>query len=98
MRHRSAVNHSTSDHVYGCRHGSLRPGFTLLEAVLVFLACLLIFVVYSLFAPNYAHSGPSRRTVCSYNLKQLGTAMYTYGNENKEMWPVAPHAEAIQEG
>lgn len=42
--------------------------------------------------------GPSRRTWCAANLKGIGTGLYTYGSENRDMFPIAPHKSATESG
>ena len=62
-----------------------RLGFTLIELLVV---VAIIALLISILLPSLARARElSKRTVCSTNLKQLGTACYTYGNENQEAWP-----------
>src|SRR5215475_10614091 len=59
--------------------------FTLIELLVV---VAIIALLISILLPSLARARElSKRTVCSTNLKQLGTAFYTYGNENQEAWP-----------
>jgi hypothetical protein len=83
--------------VFSC----FRRALTLGEVSFVICVALALIGLFVLTLP-YIHiqgrPGLSRRTTCSSNLKMIGTAMYTYGNENKEMWPISLHAEATDEG
>ncbi len=76
-----------------------RRGLTMAEVAVVVVIALILMGVF-IFA--YPHMGrqryTSKRTVCSLNLKVMGTAFYTYANENNDMWPIVPHAVAQEEG
>jgi len=40
----------------------------------------------------------SKRSVCQANLKGMGTAFYTYGNEYSESWPICPTTPSTVDG
>jgi len=57
-------------------------GFTLIELMVVILTCAML---GCLVVPALARSGDGgKRAVCYNNLRQLGTAMIMYGNDNRD--------------
>jgi hypothetical protein len=68
-----------------------------LGEVLTTLAIALVLAGTFIFMLPHMRTKPIR-FVCASNLGQLGRALYTYGNENRDMWPIAAHAEAQDEG
>lgn len=64
-----------------------KPGFTLLE-LLVVVSILALLV--GILLPSFARvRQQSRRAVCMSNLKQIGTAILTYRNQNNDRFPPA---------
>ncbi len=81
------------------RRNPTRPrALTLVELLvlisLIFLAIMLLWVA----DPFGRQLGGHRRTYCAANLKGIGTGLYTYGSENKDMFPIAMHQPAVEEG
>ncbi len=76
---------------------SKRPAMTVVELLAILAVVLLLVVVFVLMWP-YMRNRPSWQTTCAANLSSLGKGFYTYGNENAEMWPIAPHAPAETDG
>ncbi len=63
----------------------LLRGFTLIE-LLVVVAIIAVLVAVLLPALNKAREA-ARLTVCSSNLKQIGTAVFMYSGDNGGKWP-----------
>jgi prepilin-type N-terminal cleavage/methylation domain-containing protein len=63
-----------------------KRGFTLVELLVVIgiIALLISILIPALYRAREA----SQRTVCLSNLKQLGTAMQLYANDNKDYIPI----------
>lgn len=72
-------------------------GFTLPEMLVVIGAVLIATVLVLVIQHSLRPSRP-RRSACAVNLKALGTALWTYSNENHDMFPIVPHAPADQDG
>lgn len=77
-------------------HG--QHGLTRTEVVVILAIGLLLVSVFVIMLPHMRVPDRPIRTVCAANLKGIGTALYTYANENNGMWPVALHALAEQDG
>ncbi len=79
----------------GSRH---LKALTLVELVIILgLILLLVSIIMVILPGMWRRPGP-RGQVCSANLKGIGTGLYVYGNENNDIWPIAPHAPAVEEG
>jgi len=67
-----------------------RPGFTLLEVVVVIgmIALLVGILLPSLSAAR----GAAKRVACGSNLRQLGVAIHSYAQQNYGLIPVGPKA------
>ena len=63
----------------------MRRGFTFIEAVVVVAIVGLLFLM--LYPQFYSGHRPSRRSVCQYNLKQIGLAVMQYSQDNNERLP-----------
>ena len=63
----------------------MRRGFTIIEAAVVVAVIGLLFVM--LYPQFYSGHRPSRRSVCQYNLKQVGLAVMQYSQDNNERLP-----------
>lgn len=74
-----------------------RPAFTRRDTVVVVLIVIIAAAVcFQVFTVGTDHR--RTRSWCPANLKGIGTAMYTYANENADIWPVPPHLPATEEG
>jgi len=72
-----------------------------LDVLAVVGTLLILGTIFVVMLPHMQASyryGLSPRSICQSNLKGMGTAFYTYGNENNEMWPVCAPIKDIDEG
>jgi len=77
--------------------GRNRNALTLIDVLVVISILALGFVLYSNLMVGTCR-GPHRRTYCAANLKGIGTALYTYGSENEDAFPIPVHQPATKEG
>lgn len=76
-----------------------RPALTQRDLIVILLVLAMAAVLWLQLSTPSLRGGPlSNRTICASNLKGIGTGMYTYANENGDMWPIPPHAPATQDG
>ncbi len=69
-----------------------RAAFTLIELLVV---VAIIALLISILLPSLARARElSRRTVCAANVSGIGKGLYTYANENNDMFPIAYHNKA----
>lgn len=83
------------------KHSPSRRAIARIE-VLLLLGLLLICVVLTLVINAY-YSGTRIRDLppgfrCAANLKGIGTGLYTYGSENRDMFPIPAHRPATEPG
>jgi hypothetical protein len=72
-----------------------RTALTAIEVIVVIICCLVLLLVVEIW-PRSGSRELSPRAICAANMKGIGTGCYTYGNENKEFWPIAPSIPASQ--
>lgn len=66
-----------------------RAAFTLIELLVV---VAIIALLISILLPSLARARElSRRTVCAANVSGIGKGLYTYANENNDMFPIPLH-------
>lgn len=75
-----------------------RKALTRVEVIVILFVILLLVIMFIAMFPEMKRLRMENASVCAGNLKGIGTALYTYGNENNQYWPIAPHAPAIEEG
>ncbi len=67
-----------------------KKGFTLIELLVV---VAIIALLISILLPSLSRAREmAKRTACSANVKDVGTAMYIYQDNNRGVFPVAAHA------
>jgi len=77
-----------------------RLGVSRIDVVVVVGTLLVLGTIFMVMFPHMGkHGWPSRRATCAANLKGIGTAFYTYANENDDQWPnCGPPFELIDKG
>lgn len=78
----------------------VRRGLTLTEIAVIVLLAAILAGIFTLMLPSMWRrpGGLSPRNWCASNLKAIGMGLYTYANENRDMFPIALHAPADQDG
>ncbi len=70
-----------------------RAAFTLIELLVV---VAIIALLISILLPSLARARElSRRTVCAANVSGIGKGLYTYANENNDMFPIPLHNRGL---
>ena len=74
-----------------------REALTQTDVVILIGLAVILGIALVVWYPGLARP-PRYNSVCAANLKGLGTAMYTYANENSDSLPIAAHAPATEHG
>ncbi len=102
-RHSCVRTFSVGGSLHAIHAQARRRGLTRIDVAAVVAMLLLLLLVgsglYWTLRPR-AISGRelSPRIVCAANLKGIGTGLYTYSTENKDVFPIAPHLAATEAG
>lgn len=74
----------------------LRRGLTTLDVLMIILVVLLVVLIFLPREP--AGRRMAKQTVCAANLKGIGHGFHAYSVSNNDMFPIAAHVPAVEEG